>query len=138
MDTETEMVCAGCGRPITAEENYVPVMRSRDREYVHVDDDKNPCSEKYNRRMDRIEQLVEQIRALIEHTNDISAESSKEVTEAFLRAMLSQHRTLQQNFMRALREALRQYGETSTDLRNEGAVTWARRAAMVDTYMPYV
>ena len=65
--------------------------------------------------------------------------SDELVAEGIVRALTESHRTLQAAFIRSLREALKMYPEAvGTDLRNEGAVAWAKEVTAIDTHIPYI
>jgi len=63
---------------------------------------------------------------LIDSLNIMGRE--KEVTEAFTNAVCTSHRTLQANLVRLIRGFLNQYKDKPSDLRNQGAVEFARIA----------
>lgn len=65
---------------------------------------------------------------------------AQQVTEHLSR----EHRTLQQNFFRVIKQVIETYGESQgpafSDLRNEGSKKWAEtvREAGRDIFLPYV
>lgn len=59
--------------------------------------------------------------------------------DMFVRELIIQHRTHQQNIVRNLYNALKKYSETSgTDDRNESSVKWAKKATEEDHYFPFI
>ena len=60
------------------------------------------------------------------------------VADAMAAALAGEHRTIQQNFMRELKEAMRNYRHVGADLRNEGAVKLANEIAESEVYLPLV
>jgi hypothetical protein len=57
---------------------------------------------------------------------------------AVLRALQVEHRTLQQATVGALYGILKTYGTNDTDLRNEDAVAWAKKATAEVQYFPFL
>ena len=64
----------------------------------------------------------------------------KEAGKMLSNALLNQHRTLQAGFWRIMRDAvIPNYAAAAFDLRNEGAVTYAKKLSEVsETYIPYI
>ena len=49
-----------------------------------------------------------------------------------------EHRTIQQSFMRVFVLAMKEYSTTSTDMRNEAAVNFAKEVTEKEYYFPYI
>ena len=65
------------------------------------------------------------VKELVECTN--STGYRKQVIDGIVQGLTSSHRQLQSDFMLALVKALKEYGNTATDLRNEYVVKMAQR-----------
>lgn len=83
-------------------------------------------------RNERIEAAME---TLLNECNMLGRNNVGEIMGAYL---YTQHRTIQQNFMREVVEMCKEYSTTGTDLRNEGAVELAKYIAGSDHPLPFV
>jgi hypothetical protein len=81
-------------------------------------------------RQENRQRMASKIRELIDEVNGGRPE---DLAEAFMMALTTSHRTLQQSFLGAVRLALHKYGNQDpnmcVDLRNEDAHTWAKEVA---------
>jgi hypothetical protein len=77
----------------------------------------------------RQEELQAKVAQLIEEVN---GGSSRELADAIVGALQRSHRTLQQEFMGAVKLAIAGYATADHDLRNEAAVGWAKRVAAME------
>lgn len=77
---------------------------------------------------------------LVDQTNTMGYEN--EVVEGIVAGLQGSHRTLQQSFVRALVKAMKEYGESHTDLRNEAAVALAKKIGELgdenDSHLPFI
>lgn len=82
------------------------------------------------------DQVEEHIKAIINLGN---ANSDQVIAEGILKGLTGEHRTLQQDFIRALVTALVEYGNSPYfDARNEWAIRWAKRAGEIDIVLPRI
>src|ERR1035441_8564240 len=93
---------------------------------------------------DRTDRVKEAIQVLLDELNDISMTSRKQVTQAIVKTVTREHRTLQQAFWSALLLAQIEYANASYDPRNEAAVELAERVKEMaekhnfDMGLPYI
>jgi hypothetical protein len=74
---------------------------------------------------------------IIDATNVMGSE--KDVAAGILEGLLSSHKTLQQSFMRAFIEAMKEYADTPfRDARNEASVEFARKVKELDVHFPFI
>lgn len=64
--------------------------------------------------------------------------ANNEVVAGMVGALIKEHRTLQQDFWRAIKEVAIQYAEFAHDLRNEEAVEMCKKIKAMDIYLPRV
>ena len=62
----------------------------------------------------------------------------KERAEILAKVLQSEHRTIQQSFMRVFKMAMVEYSESNTDGRNESAVALAKEIANSNEYLPFI
>lgn len=81
--------------------------------------------------------VKEAVISIIDSLNTISG--TEHITTAFFNGITSQHRTLQQDFIRTLYDVLVAYSELEYyDGRNEAAVKFAKQVAELDVYLPRI
>jgi hypothetical protein len=80
-------------------------------------------------RSSRQNDLRVKVTELIEEVN---GGSSRELADAIVAALARSHRTLQQEFMGAVKLAIHGYAGADHDLRNEDAVKWAGKVAALE------
>lgn len=84
----------------------------------------------------------EAVEMLLDNLNIMG--SDKPIVEGILEALQMNHRTLQQNFWRAMVAVMKQYAEFRHDLRNEGAVEFCNAVKkMIEDnpkteYLPFI
>ena len=63
-----------------------------------------------------------------------------EVAEVMAEVVMSDHRTLQQNFCKSLQRFVDTYSSATHDLRNEASVEWAKEAVKANEnhYLPTI
>jgi len=89
------------------------------------------------RRDEKIEAVRDAMSKLIDETNTMGYEA--EVVQGIAEGLRVSHRTLQQNFVRAFVTAMKTYGESQTDLRNEAAVAVAKKIGELDEeHLPFI
>ncbi len=77
--------------------------------------------------------------AMIELVNAMNVMGGdKDFAQGIFEGLSQQHRTLQQDFMRAFASAMTQYAENNFDLRNEASVEFAKRIVSMEQYFPSV
>ena len=74
---------------------------------------------------------------LVDLTNSMG-NKSEDIGAGIAEGLMRSHRTLQQSFISSLQKALVLYAESNTDLRNEGAVAWAKQVAQLDINTPFI
>ena len=84
----------------------------------------------------RIEEISLLTTQLISETNIMG--SDKEVSQGILLGLMQSHPTLQQSFIRAFIMALGGYSKLKGDLRNQGAIDFAKQVTENDNHLPYV
>ena len=77
------------------------------------------------RRDAKIEAVRDTVSKLLDETNTIGYDD--EVIQGILEGFRVSHRTLQQNFMRVFVRAMKTYGESQADQRNEAAVALGKK-----------
>ena len=81
----------------------------------------------------RAEEAMEE---LIRCVNVLGGE--EDIAEVMARVLQNSHRTLQQSFIRTFMLAMEEYRNTSTDLRNQAAVDFAKNITEQEFYFPLV
>ena len=61
-----------------------------------------------------------------------------EIADTVARVLMGSHRTLQQSFVRAFYEVMKDYSASGTDLRNQASVDFAKKITEQDFYFPMV
>jgi len=89
-----------------------------------------------NKMSTRRKQVKETMDQLINHTNCMTGE--QDVIQGMVDSLTSNHRTLQQSFVRCVVAALVEYSECKTDLRNESAVDFAKKVKELDLHFPFI
>jgi len=90
--------------------------------------------ERESEREERVEQIVDK---LFDELNVMGI--GERITELLFNSITRKHRTLQATFIRVISAFLRKYGEQENfDLRNEAAVTWAKKVSLEDAYIPFI
>jgi hypothetical protein len=78
----------------------------------------------------------------IPQTNSLSASDVitfiRRNPEAVVEALLCEHRTHQQATAKSIYQILKEYGKFDTDLRNEAAVSWAKKVTEEQAYFPFL
>ena len=96
--------------------------------------------ERQQREKEEAAPFVQVVEDLTKSSNSMCLEEKK-VAAHMADAFSRQHRTLQQSVMRVLAEFISKVGETPmefTDLRNEGAISWARDVKNIQQSMPFI
>ncbi len=73
----------------------------------------------------RVEETREAMAVLVNTMNIMGGD--KDFAQGIFEGLSQQHRTLQQDFMRAFAHAMVQYAEINTDLRNQDSVAFAKK-----------
>jgi len=84
--------------------------------------------------MDASQKLFKDVFDLLHRTGS----DGQVMADIFAHTLRMEHRTHQQAIIKNLYSALRTYGESGKDARNESAVTWAKTATSGDNYFPYI
>jgi hypothetical protein len=79
--------------------------------------------------------MIQQVARLI---NNMGFDYEKNA-EIIAKALIREHRTLQQSIIRLLAGSITKYAELSShDPRNESAVEWAKKVSEIDNYFPHI
>ena len=62
----------------------------------------------------------------------------EDMAQGMVEALQGSHRTLQQTFFRVFSQAMKEYQNTETDLRNAAAVDYAKAISATDYHFPYI
>ncbi len=82
-----------------------------------------------------LQKMVQQVAKLV---NNMGFDYEKG-SEIIAKALIKEHRTLQQNIIRLLAGSIVKYAELSFhDPRNEDAVKWAKKVAEIESYFSYI
>jgi len=84
----------------------------------------------------RINRCKDAMKELIDSTNCMNGHD--DMVEGMLLGLMHSHRTLQQSFVRVFIDVMSEYSEVGTDLRNEGAVAFAKKVKEMEIYLPNV
>jgi hypothetical protein len=57
--------------------------------------------------------------------------------EEVTKALLYEHRTHQQSTVKSIYQILKEYAKNDTDLRNEAAVSWAKKVTEEEAFFPF-
>ena len=74
---------------------------------------------------------------LVDLTNSMG-NKYEDIGAGIAEALMRSHRTLQQSVIASLQKALVTYSESGTDMRNEGAVDWAKQVAKININTPFI
>ena len=89
------------------------------------------------RKQEKKDKMSAVVRKLTDILNVMGAE--EEATENFFKCVITTHPTLQANLIRMLKGFLKFYGELEYfDLRNKGAVEYAKEVSKVEGYIPFI
>jgi hypothetical protein len=82
-----------------------------------------------------LQEMVQQTAKLVNNMGFDYTEGS----EIIAKALIKEHRTLQQSIIRLLAGSIAKYAELSFhDPRNESAVEWAKKVAEIENYFPHI
>jgi hypothetical protein len=81
--------------------------------------------------------LENAVTALFSSLNVMGGEN--EIIEVVSKMVRSEHRTLQQNFWRVIKNVAADYSEnTRSDCRNQGSIEFTKKISDIDCYLPFV
>ena len=124
----TDTKCKSCNENLAWQHGYCPQCVQA---HPHI-------RSKVKKLFGQEKQIQEAVAGFSRLVNDLSLEP--DTLGGFIAvALASEHRTLQQSMIQTLFSAIKQYAELAgTDLRNEEAVKWAKKATSDEVYFPFV
>jgi hypothetical protein len=138
--TQTKTKCTACGALIEGIEGEggLPLGSDFPGELVHDDDD---CIGKARKRIEGEREIRTEVNKALEILFRQVNGSRPDVLARYLTARFrTEHRTLQQGLMSALKRLIEDYAEFDPDLRNQDAIEWAQKVkeAGKDAYLRFI
>jgi hypothetical protein len=137
--TQTKTKCSACGVLITeSDEEGLPLGSDFPGELVHNND---ACIKKARARIDSEREIRTEVNKALEILFRQVNGSRPDAVGRYLTAKFrTEHRTLQQGLMSALKRLIEDYAEFDSDLRNQDAIEWAQKVkeAGKDTYLRFI
>ena len=113
----------------------------KDHDWITTEEDVIVCSVCYTTEHAYREAYADSTKvkkATREFADILNGIDSQFVAEDMYEEMLHTHRTLQQNFIRAIGSFVTRMSKMETDGRNEAAVEWCKKISQIDCHLPLI